>query len=144
MGLLNYAFNKALSDNKTWKRLSPKEKDWIEDNPYKAYKISQITQRAFIVTAQEFPGDPAHNDDADAFRHCFWSASLVREVGYDAAKEFTDLHESDPNLPQNECKMDLANNKVGLEIGRVQQGLEAWLIKECHRALDSGKLQVRP
>ena len=56
---------------------------------------------AFAET-QRRVGIDGHNDKSDAFRHCFWSAILSRELGFMNALEFTTAHESSPTNPPNE------------------------------------------
>ncbi|MBK7708626.1 MAG: hypothetical protein IPJ30_23425 [Acidobacteria bacterium] len=85
-----------------------------------------------------------HNDRSDAFRHCFWSAILSRDIGYYWAKSFTTAHESNPGQPPEEKEMDLHNNSVGLNIGfyyssRLEHGADR---DKCFKALQNGELKV--
>lgn len=86
-------------------------------------------------------GHIGRNDKSDAFRHCFWSAVLVREIGYQNALQFTNAHESDPKNPPAEKAMDLYNNSIGLSIGRAG-GNNTYLSGRCMVALLSGQLKV--
>ena len=64
-----------------------------------------------------------HNNEADAFRHCYGAALLTRDLGpfpdgIATAKEFLDLHEARPDNPPLEKIMDTYNNDVGMEIAQ--------------------------
>ena len=50
---------------------------------------------AYSETTKRF-GHNGRNDKSYAFRHCFWSATLSRDIGYKNALEFTNAHESSP------------------------------------------------
>ncbi len=85
-------------------------------------------------------GHNGRNDKSDAFRHCFWSATLSRDIGYKNALEFTNAHESSPLNIAKEKTMDL-NNSVGLRIG-ISKSDNTKLSKLCNDALNAGKLKV--
>lgn len=87
----------------------------------------------------------------DAFRHCYWSALLSREIGYIDALLFTNAHENYDENPPEEKRMDLYNNRIGLEIGRSHIALNFWpgatwmkhdtaLANKCNQALEDGLL----
>lgn len=61
-----------------------------------------------------------HNGKADAFRHCFWSGLMTRQMGYDTAKGFGDRHEYGAAEPEDERNMDLTNNEIGRQVGLGQ------------------------
>ncbi|MBD8512091.1 hypothetical protein L6J37_04400 [Photobacterium sp. WH77] len=81
------------------------------------------------------------NDASDAFRHCFWSALMARDLGYMNAQRFTNAHESSPDNPFMEKKMDLHNNDVGLRIG-ARGGSDSSLSNACMAALQGGELMI--
>ena len=100
-----------------YKHLTLEEQRYIKSHPQHAWSIKESKEIAFEETKKRF-GMNGKNDRSDAFRHCFWSAILSRDLGYDAALKFTNAHESDPRNPADEKAMDLHNNAVGLSIGR--------------------------
>lgn len=102
--------------------------------------IKRAKETALAETKRRF-GRNGHNDKADAFRHCFWSALLARDIGYATALQFTTAHESSPTNDPAEKQMDLFNNGVGLQIGRAK-GADAILSARCMPALTSGRLKV--
>jgi len=127
-------------------KLTPAEKVFIATHPLQAMTIKGSKGTAFNETQKRF-GVNGHNDSTDAFRHCFWSAILSRDIGYLNAWEFTTAHESDPNNPADEKKMDLHNNSVGLKIGNALPFFgksNAELSNLCYMALIQGKLITSP
>lgn len=132
-----------------WSRLTPAEKAVIASmgaNPLTAIKIPLVKMSkdtAFNETTSRF-GYNGHNDRSDAFRHCFWSAVLARDIGYYWAKAFTDAHESNPGQPPEEKEMDLHNNSVGLNIGfhYFIPDSNSSLSDKCFKALQNGELKV--
>ena len=89
----------------------------LSDNPdkigdlFKAYKTKKL---AFDRTIKEF-GYNGEDDIADAFRHAFWSATMVKAVGAAFAEEIATNHEI--GVKDIAAKnMDLHNNKIGREI----------------------------
>lgn len=92
------------------------EKRYMWSHPHHANTIRNSKNIAFQETQSRFKHN-GHNDKSDAFRHCFWSATLARDLGVENARTFTTAHESDPNNPSNEKMMDLHNNSVGLKVG---------------------------
>lgn len=83
---------------------------------------------------------------ADAARHCYWSALLASKLAYNDAMRVVFTHEFD-DLDSGEAdrqlaaRMDIANDRVGLEIGtRMKGASEVDLQMEVLKALFSGKL----
>ena len=132
-----------------WQRLTPAEKAVIASmasNPLTAVKIPLIKMSkdtAFNETTRRF-GFNGRNDQSDAFRHCFWSSVLSRDIGYFWAKAFTDAHETNPDNPPDEKEMDLHNNSVGLKIGFYYfiPDSNSSLSDKCYKALQNGELKV--
>lgn len=123
-----------------YKNLTLQERQYIRSHPHHALSIERSRDVAFTETKKRF-GHSGRNDKSDAFRHCFWSAVLAREIGYQSALRFTNAHESDPRNPPAEKAMDLHNNSVGLSIGRGG-GSNTHLSGRCIAALLSGQLKV--
>lgn len=121
-------------------QLTPDEKIYILMYPEHASAIKASKESAYAETKRIF-GRNGLNDRSDAFRHCFWSALLTREIGYAAALRFTTAHESSPTNDPAEKAMDLHNNSIGLKIGRIN-GSDYILSQRCMAALNSGQLKV--
>jgi len=122
------------------KKLNPKEQHYIALHPQHALTITRAFIKAVDETEKRFPKNGL-NDRSDAFRHCFWSAILARDIGYFSAQQFATFHEIFPENPQNEKAMDLHNNRVGLLIGKAG-GSDHKLALSCMAALTSGQLVV--
>lgn len=58
-----------------------------------------------------------YNNEADAFKHCYWQAEMTLWFGPVIAEWIGNHHEDKPNNPQGEKKMDLHNNQAGRDIG---------------------------
>lgn len=132
-----------------WNDLTPAEKGVLAAmgssllTAPKIILIKQSKDTAFNETKSRF-GYNGHNDKSDAFRHCFWSAILSRDIGSWWAKAFTDAHETKAGQPPEEKKMDLHNNSVGLDIGFFYfiPDSNKSLSGQCFKALQDGKLKV--
>lgn len=57
-----------------------------------------------------------YNNEADAFKHCFFQAEMTLWFGPVIAEWIGNHHEDKPNNPQGEKEMDLHNNQVGRDI----------------------------
>jgi len=132
-----------------WSNLTPAEKMVITammSNPLTVVKVPLIKMSkdtAYNETIRRF-GRNGRNDRTDAFRHCFWSSVLSRDIGYYWAKLFTDAHETNPDNPADEKEMDLHNNSVGLKIGFYYfiPDSNTNLSDKCNKALENGELKV--
>ncbi|TMP70107.1 hypothetical protein CWB76_12040 [Pseudoalteromonas sp. S1609] len=120
--------------------LTDDEKSYIKTHPHHVTAIMKSRDIAYSETTKRF-GHNGRNDKSDAFRHCFWSATLSRDIGYKNALEFTNAHESSPLNIAEEKTMDLHNNSVGLRIG-ISNSDNTKLSKMCNDALSAGKLKV--
>lgn len=132
--------NSMASAYEQYQNLTEKEKAYIKTHPHHVSAIKDSKGIAVKETKRIF-GRNGRNDKSDAFRHCFWSALLSKELGYANALKFTTAHESSPLNPTNEKTMDLHNNKVGLKIGQGKKSIKT-LSLQCHVALKSNKLKV--
>jgi hypothetical protein len=98
---------------------------------------------AMDTTESTFPSGEHHNNQADAFRHAYWSARITSVMGADYAKDFTTAHETDPKSERNEQFMDLHNNEVGITIGSQYSSRYPLAIKlQVLNALRNGDLYV--
>jgi len=84
-------------------------------------------------------GHNGHKDASDAFRHCYWSALITREIGENEALKFTTMHESSPLNAPIERNMDLHNNRIGIDIGK-NGGSDMLIANRCVEALKMGRL----
>ncbi len=73
-------------------------------------------EHALAATTARFD-EQGHNDDADAFRHCYWFARMTIDFGASHAKGFGDRHEDYTGNPSGEKEMDLNNNAHGRTAG---------------------------
>jgi hypothetical protein len=123
-----------------YNNLTLEEKKYIRLHPHHALAIKESKEEAFSQTKKKF-GFNGRNDESDAFRHCYWSAILSRELGYYNARTFTSAHESSPQNIYHEKMMDLSNNYVGLIIGR-SGGSNNILSQRCTMALKKNRLKT--
>jgi hypothetical protein len=81
------------------------------------------TIQVFTIAQKRFPKTASKNGIGNAFRHALWCCFIIMycskisspEKAVDFCKKITDLHEElFPNQPL-ETKMDLHNNKVGMD-----------------------------
>lgn len=123
-----------------YQRLTPQEQAYLRSNPHHAMILKEAREVAYAETIRRFRRN-GRNDKSDAFRHCFWSAMLARDIGFQDALRFTSAHESSPTNRLEEKRMDLHNNRVGLDIGR-SKGTNEILSARCMTALRAGKLKI--
>lgn len=125
--------------------LTPAEKAYLLSHPWQIDEIWEAAQEALAESRDRFPGAGIHNGTGDAFRHCYWSAMLARDIGPEGALDFTTAHEGFSDNPAGERAMDLHNNAVGIGIGRDNpEASNAVLAALCNAALLSGELETAP
>lgn len=125
---------------KQYQQPTPQEQSYLRGNPHHAFAIQEAREEAYEETQRRF-GRNGHNDKSDAFRHCYWSALLARELGFHNALKFTTAHEGLPTNPPEEKSMDCHNNRIGLNIGRVK-GTNQVFSMRCMAALQAGQSKV--
>ena len=131
------------SKKRQWEKLTKAEQDYIVWNPWDAEDVERNAKRALAEAQKRFGGGSLHNGAGDAFRHCYWSALLARDIGKEGAVQFTNAHEDFPGNPPKEKDMDLNNNTVGVEIGAASANVsDDALATKCFDALSAGKLKV--
>jgi len=97
-----------------------------------AFKMWMIQQQAFNA-ASEVGGNQL-NSPADAFRHAYWNALLVREFGAEFTESFTTAHETGwtPSDDADQMSfMDLHNNQVGIDIAVANPTMTDQQIQEA-------------
>jgi hypothetical protein len=122
--------------------LSPSEKSFLLANPLLLKVIKKDADEA-LREAQNSYSAGLHNGNGDAFRHCYWSALLTRDIGERKALAFTNAHEEWCGNPSEEKTMDLYNNSIGIAIGRnlAKDIPNKTVIDLCRKALKDGKLK---
>eukprot|EP01084_Bolivina_argentea_P136596 240563_1 len=86
----------------------------------------------------------AHNDDADAFRHCYWSCRMAESIGVGQAKEVGDIHEEHAQSGDNPClddlekKMDYKNNAYGRNVAAEKKNCRS----TCLNAAKTNQIQT--
>ena len=98
--------------------------------------------KAVAQTDHLYPNDPLQNDEADAFRHAFWSYLMTKSMGAEHAKQFTDAHEISVPNPIGERYMDLYNNRAGRNIAGANGNEDA--VEAIRKAIRNGKLRLSP
>ena len=122
------------------------EKQWqaVLRRPLDAPRVGELEAKASNIAREEYPGVLPRNNEADAFRHAYWSFEVARQIGPDAAKEFGDAHErSDPN-PIPERLMDLYNNKIGRDLAADPRNADRDAREVIREAIREEKLRTNP
>ncbi|MCD0476931.1 hypothetical protein LPB90_00565 [Chryseobacterium sp. LC2016-29] len=113
------------------------------------------TVKAFSIAQKLYPKTASKNGEGNAFRHSFWCCLIMMycskvsspEKALEFCKKITDLHEElFPNEPL-ETKMDLHNNKIGMDYfmellpGIHRQFFEkSFFIKELQKKTANAKI----
>ena len=106
-------------------------------NPFDCNQAMNCRDKALQATISKF-GHQGHNNEADAFRHCYWSCCMAQKIGASEAKKFGDSHEESPNQPKCEKEMDLYNNNIGRNLGASNPK------GDCGALCDGAPLQKKP
>ncbi|KAF1813771.1 hypothetical protein P152DRAFT_291730 [Eremomyces bilateralis CBS 781.70] len=99
---------------------------------------NNLADTAAAEAGNLYPQSSLHNGKGDAFRHCYWNALMVIEIGGSDAKSIADNHEQGSS--GREKDMDLKNNASGRRIGNgaTKEGAK----NGCKAAADNGDLVV--
>ena len=102
---------------------------------FKTFKENPDRLRAIVIglrdaslsekrTIKEF-GRSVDDDISNAFKHAYWNALMVRDIGVDFAKIVAVNHELNPGSKPEQTAMDMHNNRIGREIGSrlVERGI---------------------
>lgn len=123
--------------------LTPAEKLYLLTHPHHISTIREAADKALAEAVRRFAGPGLHNGSGDAFRHCYWSALLARDIGADNARSFTTAHEGYSANPSGERAMDLHNNAQGITIGSLNPDLgDEQLASVCAHWLAAGRLMT--
>lgn len=125
--------------------LTPAEKMYLLTHPWHISTIKENADKALAEAQRRYAGAGLHNGNGDAFRHCYWSALLARDIGPENALTFTTAHEAYSGNPAGEREMDLHNNAVGVGIGRASpKGTDQQLANQVVGKLLAGQLMTAP
>jgi hypothetical protein len=124
--------------------ITPGEKIFLLTHFLDLGKISDDKEKALSEAALRYDPNTLHNGRGDAFRHCYLSALLTRDVGAESALELTSLHEDWCGNPEAERVMDLHNNAIGIAIGKMVSTdfRDQALADLCQKAEAEGKLKT--
>lgn len=124
------------------------EKAWCDANAANericitAYGVHAMNA---IFSSVYYFGSWRRNGPSDAFRHCYWSASMAMDMGRSTAIDILTLHEEEPGQPRLERLMDEHNNAIGLALAtRIRYNSEAELQCRDWAFSSRGPLQKRP
>ncbi|WP_454296798.1 SH3 domain-containing protein [Salana multivorans] len=101
---------------------------------------------AFDVTDWKYPDHSAHNDEADAFRHCTWTGAMATRLDQSGAYYVGYVHEiNDSAQPDAEEEMDLWNNFIGAGLGAKAKELDVddqwgYVLEHCETLARNGEL----
>lgn len=129
-----YAYN-LLGKNATKEELL-----LVAKYPTQSVKIFNNSSTASNTASSLYKAETLYLGNGDAFRHAYWNALNVKSVGADIAKAFANAHESE--TPEgNDKTMDLRNNTVGRNIGRIYSNSSNATIKnKVIEAVNQGRL----
>ena len=108
--------------------------------PTQSVKVFNNSSTASSTASSLYKAETLYLGNGDAFRHAYWNALNVKSVGADIAKAFANAHESE--TPEgNDKTMDLRNNTVGRNIGRIYSNSSNATIKnKVIEAVNQGRL----
>jgi hypothetical protein len=142
-------------------KVSCPEKWWAVMHPFIAGKAFAITLNVIKVCDSirndKLPEIKLSAQQADAFRHSFWMASLVQEIKSRKARSLgiahekgnyrsfkKEIREGKPGSHDEAAKqMDLWNNEVGIKIGMASQGSEPRILMNIVTdSIEAGAMKV--
>ena len=108
--------------------------------PTQSVKIFNNSSTASNTASSLYKAETLYLGNGDAFRHAYWNALNLKSVGADITKAFANAHESE--TPEgNDKTMDLRNNTVGRNIGRIYSNSSNATIKnKVIEAVNQGRL----
>lgn len=117
-------------------------------DPIAAFYAKNIRDEALALTALLYPNNEAVDNEADAFRHAYFSCRLAQQVGKKRAKVFTDAYEiSAINKIGSRC-MDLYNNREGRKLSHASNAnfyeKQRQAKEAVQNAIQSNKLMLEP
>jgi hypothetical protein len=113
-------------------------------SPVNTIRVKLAEGDAFDTTEAEYPDQPQHNNEADAFRHAYFNYILTQRIGANEAKSYADAHERSGENPKGEELMDLFNNDVGRRLALDPSNKGRDPVEVIHEAIRNGQLQTKP
>lgn len=145
---------------KKFRKLSSPEKRWVYSHPFIAVKTLKISEHARQVSMKQQDSPDLDNyssgGQVDAFRHCYWMASLCQEIREKKAlklgiaheegneRDFKKRRKEDGDLPDATANtMDLWNNQIGAVLSRENPDVnEELLIFTVKAAVTMGRCRI--
>lgn len=125
--------------------LTQAEKELVVKNPKQAFSVFEQKELAEDSTDRNFP-DQNLNDESDAFRHFILAGLLTKELGREKAKEYLYAHETDPDQPEIERRMDEFNNGKGQSAAETLIQNKNWSLRNLEsqglKSLHAKELEV--
>jgi len=141
-------------------RLTSPERRWVYAHPFITIKTLKLSEHAAEITREQERSPDldgyGNGGQVDAFRHCFWMASLCQEIKEKKALKLGIAHEKGnekdfkkrqyeegvlPDMIAN--TMDLCNNQIGAVLSRENPGVnEETLIFLVKAAITSGRCKI--
>lgn len=136
------------------------EKKWVYFHPFIAKRVFEISKEVKKYADSKKVRNSLDGDidggQADAFRHTLWMARISRDFGKRAAISLGKAHEDanylhylekrleDGSVPDHQGSlMDLANNRVGAELGRKHRDAsDSELVEIAKSAVLDGRCWV--
>ena len=105
-------------------------------------KAKALGDQATSQAQMWYPESMLHNGAGDAFRHCYWSALMTRNISVFAAALVGDWHEHYAyGQPASEKSMDLYNNARGRDVAKMTAS-DSHAANYCFHASLKGTLKV--
>ncbi|NVK20145.1 MAG: hypothetical protein HWE30_15715 [Methylocystaceae bacterium] len=113
-------------------------------NPIDGGRAYLDANTANEVTSKLFKGVKPHNNEADAFRHAYWSYLMTQNIGADKAKHAGNSHEITEENTEGERLMDLYNNRIGRQLALDPKNKGRPAEEVIREAIKDGKLRTSP
>ena len=119
--------------------------DFAIGSPLDAIEARNLSIHAKSMTKKLFSNSKTGtDDDADAFRHAYWSYLMAQDIGVDGSKAAGDGHEITNVNNEGQRLMDLYNNKLGRELALDPANKDRPPEEVIMEAVKSGKLRLSP
>lgn len=94
-------------------QLNDAERLLFNGSPFQGLAVINAGRKAYYTANDLYLPQYLHNQNGDAFRHCFWNNLMVAATSQDFARAWADAHEEKPGNPVIEKTMDIRNNFDG-------------------------------
>lgn len=121
---------------------SSEEKKLMKEHPEYSQRSINLGYLAGAITLSFFFPRNYHNNNGDAFRHCFWSSIIAKEVSPEWAHTWVMAHEADASPTNIYRLMDEYNNNQGINNFKNNPNVTVEeLINLCLKLVESGELR---